>query len=57
MVFFLLLSGQKESLVGKLCDSMEHANAMVDVIAVKETNELVCHQDALLTDGADAVSN
>ena len=36
---------------------MDHADSMVDVIAVKKSDVLIGYQDVLLADGTNAIAN
>jgi hypothetical protein len=49
----LLFPREKEALAGELCDGVDEADPMVDVVAVKEANVLVRNQDVLKADFAD----
>lgn len=52
----LLLPREKEALVRHLCYVVDQADPVVYVVAVHQSDILVCDEDALLANGTDTVT-
>lgn len=48
--FLLLFPGQEEALAGQFCDLMDEADAVVDVVAIKQAYILIRNQHLLVAD-------